>query len=550
MGTGVRPSADQVTAKRNPVAGRLADFGVGTKIYVAVLAIAIAALAIGVLGVNRMSELNNGIKAMKAQHVDALVQLSTLRGAAGDGFQGLFGWAITPDAAGKAESRKTAEKADTAFVAALDSYRALAAGSPERTEAAQKLGDAFAYYRNLRDVALFREAPAAGFEMPPADQVVAIWTKTQADLKGAIEELQRVEDAESGEMAAAAEETYRDARTQMIVFVSVALLLGIALAALIGRIIVRQLGSVSTSLAAVAQGDLTVPAEVQVRDELGGMAVAVNTARDGLRDMVGQLTASSQILGQSTQRLTSATERIGESAQQAATQADAVAAAAGTISSNVQTVAAGSDEMGVSIREIAESANEAARVASEAVGVAENTNATVSKLGDSSAEIGNVVKTITAIAEQTNLLALNATIEAARAGEMGKGFAVVASEVKDLAQETARATDDISRRVEAIQSDTANAVAAIGEISQIIARINDYQLTIASAVEEQTATTGEMSRSVGDAAQGSTEIASTITGVAAAAQSTTSTLTEASGTATELAGISAELQRVIGRFRI
>ena len=177
--------------------------------------------------------------------------------------------------------------------------------------------------------------------------------------------------------------------------------------------------------------------------------------------------------------------------------------------------------------------------------MAESTNHTVAKLGESSAEIGNVVKVITSIAEQTNLLALNATIEAARAGEAGKGFAVVASEVKDLAQETARATEDISRRVEAIQSDTSNAVAAIGEISQIIARINDYQLTIASAVEEQTATTNEMSRSVSEAASGTTDIAANIGGVASATQATTATLAEADRTVTELATLADELQAAV-----
>src|SRR5436853_254450 len=160
--------------------------------------------------------------------------------------------------------------------------------------------------------------------------------------------------------------------------------------------------------------------------------------------------------------------------------------------------------------------NEAASVASSAVGTAENPTATVSKLGSSSAEIGQVIRVITEIAEQTNLLALNATIEAARAGEAGKGFAVVANEVKELAKETAKATEDISRKIEAIQADTRGAVAAIEQIGKVINQINDLQNAIASAVEEQTATTGEISRNVGEAARGSNEIAQSITGGATA----------------------------------
>src|SRR3712207_4671236 len=166
--------------------------------------------------------------------------------------------------------------------------------------------------------------------------------------------------------------------------------------------------------------------------------------------------------------------------------------------------------MGASINEIAQNAAEAARVAGTAVQAAEETTRTVSKLGVSSQEIGEVVKTITSIAEQTNLLALNATIEAARAGEAGKGFAVVANEVKELAQETAKATEDIARRVDAIQADTAGATTAISGIAGIISQINDFQLTIASAVEEQGATTAEMNRSVSEAATGSGEIAGSI----------------------------------------
>jgi len=161
-----------------------------------------------------------------------------------------------------------------------------------------------------------------------------------------------------------------------------------------------------------------------------------------------------------------------------------------------------------------------------------------------------VVKVITSIAEQTNLLALNATIEAARAGEAGKGFAVVASEVKDLAQETARATGDISRRIEAIQTDSEAAVAAIARISEIIEEVNSYQTTIASAVEEQTATTSQMSRNVSEAATGSGSIAGNIEHVASAAQSSSTGIVEAQRAAAELAQLSGELSTLVSRFTV
>jgi methyl-accepting chemotaxis protein len=174
----------------------------------------------------------------------------------------------------------------------------------------------------------------------------------------------------------------------------------------------------------------------------------------------------------------------------------------------------------------------------------------MSALGTSSAEIGDVIKTITAIAAQTNLLALNATIEAARAGEAGKGFAVVASEVKDLAQETARATEDISRRVESIQAGTTGAVLAIEEISLVISRISDFQTTIASAVEEQTATTSEMNRSVGEAATGTAAIAANITGVADAARLTSEGVAQAQQSSADLSRMAHELSSLVSEFRV
>jgi len=329
---------------------------------------------------------------------------------------------------------------------------------------------------------------------------------------------------------------------------------GIALVALIGgwiaRLIVRPLRRVSGVLAAVAEGDLTQTVEVRSKDEVGEMAESVNRATNAMRVAISMMANTSTALADSANQQETTRTQITTSAEATSTQAGIAAAAAEQVTRNVQTVSAGSEELGASIREIAQNANDAAQVASEAVEVAETTNRTVSKLGESSVEIGNVVKVITTIAEQTNLLALNATIEAARAGDAGKGFAVVASEVKDLAQETAKATDDISRRVAAIQTDTTNAVAAIGEISRIIARINDYQVTIASAVEEQTATTSEMNRNVNEAAIGSAEIATNIASVAAAAHTTTNAGMESQQAHAELIRMSDEVQAVAARFQI
>ncbi|GAB79237.1 methyl-accepting chemotaxis protein [Austwickia chelonae] len=313
--------------------------------------------------------------------------------------------------------------------------------------------------------------------------------------------------------------------------------------------ILAAVRKVLQSVQAMDAGDLRVSADVESVDEIGDMARALDQSRESMRNVLRRVGEASSTVAAASEELTATAGQMRASATLSSERAGAAAGSASDVSTNVQTVAAGTEEMTASIREISKNTTDAAGVAASAVQVADRTNATVAKLGDSSVEIGNVVKVITTIAEQTNLLALNATIEAARAGEAGKGFAVVANEVKDLAQETAKATEDISHRVEQIQIDTEAAVAAISEISSIIAQINDTQSTIASAVEEQTATTNEMSRNVSDAAAGAGQIAGYVDEVSQAAADTNGAVEDTSAAAQELASRSHELQSLIGRFQ-
>jgi methyl-accepting chemotaxis protein len=344
---------------------------------------------------------------------------------------------------------------------------------------------------------------------------------------------------------------YSSARWWVIGVLVGAIAIGLALAFFVAGLISRPVQEVREVAHRIADGDLT-GSDVPVRstDEIGDLAAAMNKMQAKLTKMIVSVSENAQQVANASEEFSAVSQQITTNSEETTAQANVVSNATDQVNRNLQTVATGAEEMSSTIADIAKNATESARVAGQAVKTAESTNVTISKLGISSAEIGQVIKVITSIAQQTNLLALNATIEAARAGEAGKGFAVVANEVKELAKQTAKATEDISQKIAAIQSDTKGAVDAIATIGAVINQISDISSTIATAVEEQSATTNEMSRNVTEAARGSSEITQNIEGVSQAAQGTSSSAHESMKAAQQLAQMSTQLRGLVEQFRV
>lgn len=369
-------------------------------------------------------------------------------------------------------------------------------------------------------------------------------------LEGEMENAAQLIDARNARARADASATTRQARTLLLGGFLMALVALGATGWWIAASIRQPLTALRTRLAEIADGDgdLTQRLDDSGRDELGAVAAAANRLIARIQRLLQDVSASIDDLQLASSTLTEVSTEMRASAQQSATQAGSVAQAASQVSADVKTVASGTEQMSVVIQEVAASASQGAQVAGAAVDISKNANVTVAKLGASSGEIGDVVKVINSIAAQTNVLALNATIEAARAGEAGKGFAVVANEVKDLAQETAQATEEITRRIEAIQLDTADAVEALGKINTTIVTISDYQTTIAAAAEEQTATTNDMTGSVISAASGSDRIAQAINDVSDAAKVTTANAVRTQDTAGAVIQVSDALRQQLSSF--
>lgn len=264
--------------------------------------------------------------------------------------------------------------------------------------------------------------------------------------------------------------------------------------------------------------------------------------------LVADLGDNADSLAKSADELIQVASSLTSAAEETSAQASTASAASEEVNAGVQSVKTNMNQMVSAIQEITKTTNEASTVSNEALQMAKNTNQVIDQLGESSMDIGNVIKVISSIAQQTNLLALNATIEAARAGEAGKGFAVVANEVKELAKQTAKATQEITQKIENIQNDSKGAVNAIAEISAAIEKINGMASNIAAAVEEQSATTQEVTRVVGESAQGVTQISQNIQQVSEAAQITGKDANSAQQSSVQLKSVADTLRSYVKRL--
>jgi methyl-accepting chemotaxis protein len=311
-----------------------------------------------------------------------------------------------------------------------------------------------------------------------------------------------------------------------------------------------KVDSLLSTVNAAARGDLTAPVQVTGTDAVGQLASALGELIGSMRGSVSEIGRTADGLAKASETLTEISNQLAAGATQTSAQAGSVSTASEAIRSNINNVAAAAEEMSATVRDIASNAGESAKVAGEAVSSAQHTNQIVASLGVSSTDIGKVIKVISAIAQQTNLLALNATIEAARAGEAGKGFAVVANEVKELAKETARATEEITQKIEGIQGDTKKSVDAIGDIVKVIGRISGYATTIAAAVEEQAATTRDIAKNATDAAGGAGAVVTNISGVASAARDAEQQAAATQRSARQLGDAAASLAKLVSRFRV
>jgi methyl-accepting chemotaxis protein len=335
-------------------------------------------------------------------------------------------------------------------------------------------------------------------------------------------------------------------RIIMIIIIIIAAIISLILGIYIARMISRPIVTIEEKATQIANtGDLRTVVEVDARDEIFTMSEALKTMIANFRTLIQKVMSEVEHITKESDELSSVSDVSASASVELQAQTQTAASSSEEVSANVSTVASSVEELSASIKEISKNTTSATALTKQSEERANEASKVMNRLGQSSLEIGNIVKSITDIAEQTNLLALNATIEAARAGELGKGFAVVANEVKDLAKESAKATEDITKKIKAIQDDTKNAIDVIKGIIDNAVKINDVTTSIASAVEEQAVTANEVNRNIGEATVGVGSIVEVITGIMKAVNDYTDQANQVKNSSAVLKMLATELDNQI-----
>ncbi|HVV86198.1 MAG TPA: methyl-accepting chemotaxis protein [Kofleriaceae bacterium] len=390
---------------------------------------------------------------------------------------------------------------------------------------------------------------AARSDHAKADTLMSRVEETSHELEDSAhalgESLDTLDASDSGALHATSQ-----ARIDVIVACLLAAGLVIAGGRLISRQLNRSLAVTAGVLSRVAEGDLRVAIDTDDRTEIGAMMSSLDATLAQMSEMLAGIRATSREVLDTASEVDQVASKLAANSSSAANDTGKAAGAAAQASGNVQTVAAATEEIAATIRDVARSAQEAARVAAGGVSIARRSNASVARLGTSSVEIGAVVDVITQIAEQTNLLALNATIEAARAGAAGRGFAVVANEIKELARQTSRATEEIRTKIGGIQRETEAAVTDIGQIGDVIGQIDGIQQSIAAAVAQQAAVASGIGRNLTEVASAAETFAREVAAADHSIRDNTAVAQLASTAATTLGTVARRLESAVAQFRI